>query len=51
VQLRAALLSTLPAAFGLGWLYVRRGIESAILCVLAASAFATLFVSVGVRLL
>lgn len=45
-----ALLRTVPGGVGLGWLYVRRGIESAILCAFAASAFAHVIVFVAVRL-
>jgi len=45
-----ALLKTVPGAVGLGWLYVRRGIESAILCAFAASVFAHMIVLVFVRL-
>ena len=45
-----ALLRTVPGGVGLGWLYVRRGIESAILCAFAASVFAHVIVFVAVRL-
>jgi hypothetical protein len=46
-----ALLWTVPGAFGLGWLYVRRGIESAILSAFVASVVAHLLVVlVAVRL-
>lgn len=45
-----ALWRTVPGAVGLGWLYVRRGIESAILCAFAASVFAHMIVFVAVRL-
>jgi len=46
-----ALLQTVPGAVGFGWLYVRRGIESAILGAFFASVVAhLLFVFVAVRL-
>jgi len=46
-----ALLRTLPGAVGLGWLYVRCGIESAILSAFVASVIAhLLFVLVVARL-
>ncbi len=46
-----AFLRTVPGAVGFGWLYVRRGIESAILSAFVASVFAhLLFVLVAVRL-
>ncbi len=46
-----ALLQTVPGTVGLGWLYVRHGIESAILSALVASVDAyLLFVLVAVRL-
>lgn len=46
-----ALLRTVPGAVGFGWLYVRRGIESAILGAFVASVVAhLLFVLVVVRL-
>jgi hypothetical protein len=46
-----ALLRTVPGAVGLGWLYVRRGIESAILGAFVASVVAhVLVVFVAVRL-
>jgi hypothetical protein len=46
-----ALLRTVPSAIGFGWLYVRRGIESAILSAFVASVAAhLLFVLVVVRL-
>jgi hypothetical protein len=46
-----ALLQTVPSAVGLGWLYVRHGIESAILGAFVASVVAyLLFVLVVVRL-
>jgi len=45
-----ALLRTIPGAVGFGWLYVRRGIESAILSAFVASVVAhLLFVLVAVR--
>ncbi len=45
-----ALLQTVPGAVGFGWLYVRRGIESAILSAFVASVVAhLLFVLVVVR--
>jgi hypothetical protein len=45
-----ALLRTVPGAVGFGWLYVRRGIESAILSAFVASVAAhLLFVLVVVR--
>ena len=45
-----AFLRTVPGAVGFGWLYVRRGIESAILSAFVASVFAHLLVLVAVRL-
>ena len=46
-----ALLRTVPGAVGFGWLYVRRGIESAILSAFVSSVVAhLLFVLVAVRL-
>ncbi len=46
-----ALLRTVPGAVGFGWLFVRRGIESAILGAFVASVVAhLLFVLVAVRL-
>jgi hypothetical protein len=46
-----ALLRTVPGAVGFGWLYVRRGIESAIISAFVASVVAhLLFVLVAVRL-
>jgi hypothetical protein len=46
-----SLLRTVPGAVGFGWLYVRRGIESAILSAFVASVAAhLLFVLVVVRL-
>lgn len=46
-----ALLRTVPANIGFGWLYVRRGIESAILSAFVASVVAyVLIVLVAVRL-
>ena len=47
-----ALLRTIPGAVGFGWLYVRRGIESAILSAFVASVVAHLLfvVLVAVRL-
>ncbi len=46
-----ALLRTIPGAVGFGWLYVRRGIESAILSAFVSSVVAhLLFVLVAVRL-
>jgi len=46
-----ALLRTVPGAVGFGWLYVRRGIESAILSAFVASVVAhLLLVLVAVRL-
>jgi hypothetical protein len=46
-----AFLRTVPGAFGFGWLYVRRGIESAILSAFVASVVAhLLFVLVAVHL-
>ncbi len=46
-----ALLRTVPSAIGFGWLYVRRGIESAILSAFVASVAAhLLFMLVVVRL-
>ncbi len=46
-----ALLRTVPGAIGFGWLYVRRGIESAILSAFVASVVAhLLFVLGAVRL-
>jgi len=46
-----ALLRTVPAAIGFGWLYVRYGIESAILSAFVASVVAhLLFVLVAARL-
>jgi hypothetical protein len=45
-----ALLRTVPGAVGFGWLYIRRGIESAILSAFVASVVAhLLFVLVVVR--
>jgi hypothetical protein len=45
------LLRTVPSAVGFGWLYVRRGIESAILSAFVASVVShLLFVFVAVRL-
>jgi hypothetical protein len=46
-----ALMRTVPGAVGFGWLYARRGIESAILSAFVASIVAhLLFVLVAVRL-
>jgi hypothetical protein len=47
-----ALLRTVPGAIGFGWLYVRRGIESAILSAFVASVVAHLLfvLAVAVRL-
>ena len=46
-----ALLRTVPGAVGFGWLYVRRGVESAILSAFVASVVAhLLFVVVAVHL-
>ena len=47
-----ALLRTIPGAVGFGWLYVRRGIESAIVSAFVVSVFAHLLfvVLVAVRL-
>ena len=46
-----ALLRTVPGAIGFGWLYVRRGIESAVLSAFVASVVAHLLVVfVAVRL-
>jgi hypothetical protein len=46
-----AILRTVPGAVGFGWLYVRRGIESAILSAFVASVVAhLLFVLVAVHL-
>jgi hypothetical protein len=44
-----AILQTVPGAAGLGWLYVRHGIESAILSAFVASVVAYLFVLVAAR--
>lgn len=44
------LLRTVPGAVGLGWLYVRRGIESAILGAFLASVLAYVIFFVAVRL-
>jgi hypothetical protein len=47
-----AVLQTVPGAVGLGWLYVRRGIESAIFSAFVASVIAHLLfaLAVAVRL-
>jgi hypothetical protein len=50
VIITRALLRTVPAAVGFGWLYVRRGIESAILSAFLASVIGYLLVLVVVRL-
>ena len=51
VVIARGLLRTVPGAVGLGWLYVRRGIESAILSAFVASVVAhALIVLVVVRL-
>ena len=44
------LLQTVPGAIGLGWLYVRRGIESAILSAFVASVLGYVIFFVAIRL-
>jgi len=45
-----ACLQTVPGAVGFGWLYVRRGIESAMLCAFVASTLAHVMFFVAIRI-
>jgi hypothetical protein len=50
VILVRALLRIVPSGVGFGWLYARRGIESAILSAFVSSVIAHAFVSVALRI-